>query len=549
MSGDVRGFGGPAVQALDDETEEGNPSAEELLKEAGDAFGEVFSVQAPRDVFAGLWSGTKCMLTGVGLAISCLIAQPLEGFRDSGLFGGLRGLTLGLCSGFFFSLTGFCTGLFQTFRGAVNTPRAICAVSQGLCWDSEVRSWNPPSVYSLAEEAARVLVEDEDSSSTERDDGRSNGHTHRSVADMHYYDQLQLHPGASQQEVRRAYFHMSKKWHPDKTSAQGAKERFQAISEAYQVLSDPDRRRAYDSKGRKGAGEGFVDAKIFFGVLFGSDALEQFIGKLRLSDVFGSEGLNGDEGDDREDTGLDFLRHFTSSDKSEAQQTRRQVQLSVDLAARLEEYVHGGDREMFCSASHAEVRQILQRDPSLACFVSEIGWVYKNRAEWHLAQRESRLGAFGLKAISVQLRRSGREIRQKANTAKLAVRSYLKLRRMVNDAEEEKRKDDDSDDEDQDLSEWMASALPTFMETFWSLTTHDITGTLDGVIERVLTDGGVGSEDRFHRAVGLRERGVAFLAEAEAIRAADSAAGDDERKRKRFEEAFIACVGSGGSDD
>ena len=54
---------------------------------------------------------------------------------------------------------------------------------------------------------------------------------------------------------------------------------------------------------------------------------------------------------------------------------------------------------------------------------------------------------------------------------------------------------------------------------------------------------------RFHRAVGLRERGVAFLAEAEAIRAADSAAGDDERKRKRFEEAFIACVGSGGSDD
>ena len=45
-----------------------------------------------------------------------------------------------------------------------------------------------------------------------------------------------------------------------------AKERFQGISDAYQVLSDKERRRAYDKQGRSGAGESFVDAQIFFNV-------------------------------------------------------------------------------------------------------------------------------------------------------------------------------------------------------------------------------------------------------------------------------------------
>lgn len=66
-----------------------------------------------------------------------------------------------------------------------------------------------------------------------------------------HYTILGVDEGASVQEIRRAYYHLAKRWHPDVNSASGAKERFQEISEAYRILSDPESRQAYD----RGAGD------------------------------------------------------------------------------------------------------------------------------------------------------------------------------------------------------------------------------------------------------------------------------------------------------
>ncbi|XP_066140004.1 dnaJ homolog subfamily C member 16 [Euwallacea fornicatus] len=63
------------------------------------------------------------------------------------------------------------------------------------------------------------------------------------------YTILGVHPRASQQEIRRAYIQLAKEWHPDKSKSPQAEERFVEIKQAYELLSDTERRSLYDKKG------------------------------------------------------------------------------------------------------------------------------------------------------------------------------------------------------------------------------------------------------------------------------------------------------------
>lgn len=64
-----------------------------------------------------------------------------------------------------------------------------------------------------------------------------------------YYRLLSVPENASEEEIKRAYRRLAKRYHPDMNAgAVGAEERFKEIAEAYAVLSDPDLRKAYDRK-------------------------------------------------------------------------------------------------------------------------------------------------------------------------------------------------------------------------------------------------------------------------------------------------------------
>jgi curved DNA-binding protein CbpA len=76
----------------------------------------------------------------------------------------------------------------------------------------------------------------------------------RARADRDYYATLGLGPEASEEEIRRTYRRLALEWHPDRNPGNArAEERFKEISEAYAVLMDPVKRRAYDRA--RGAGE------------------------------------------------------------------------------------------------------------------------------------------------------------------------------------------------------------------------------------------------------------------------------------------------------
>jgi molecular chaperone DnaJ len=98
------------------------------------------------------------------------------------------------------------------------------------------------------------------------------------VTKRDYYEILGVGRDADDPGLKNAYRELAKRYHPDRNSEHDAEEKFKEASEAYSVLSDPQKRAAYDRYGHQGlqgmgAGQGFdpnsVDLSDILGDLFG----------------------------------------------------------------------------------------------------------------------------------------------------------------------------------------------------------------------------------------------------------------------------------------
>jgi molecular chaperone DnaJ len=109
-----------------------------------------------------------------------------------------------------------------------------------------------------------------------------------------YYEVLNVSRSAAPDEIKKAYRKLAMQYHPDKNAGnKEAEERFKEISEAYEVLSDPDKRQRYDQFGHAGVKSSFgpggfdffrdfthgADFQDIFGDFFGGSIFEDVFGR------------------------------------------------------------------------------------------------------------------------------------------------------------------------------------------------------------------------------------------------------------------------------
>lgn len=160
-----------------------------------------------------------------------------------------------------------------------------------------------------------------------------------------YYETLGVSKTASADEIKSAFRKLARKYHPDMAKdKKAAEEKFKEINEAYEVLSDTEKRKKYDAYGANwqqggfqpppgweqqarggggygGAGEGFEGGEFHFGGTGFSDFFEQMFGSRRSG--MGGGGFDG----------------FQSA-------PQRGQDVEADIMVTLEEALHGSTRQI-----------------------------------------------------------------------------------------------------------------------------------------------------------------------------------------------------------
>lgn len=141
-----------------------------------------------------------------------------------------------------------------------------------------------------------------------------------------YYEVLGLSKGASDDDIKKAYRKLAKKYHPDVNKAADAEEKFKEINEAYEVLSDPSKKAAYDQFGHAGM-DGFQGG-------FGSGGFSG-MGMDDLSDIFSTfmGGMGGF-------SGFDFGRSSSSRRTAPMKGDNRYMSMDIDFL----DAVHGVEK-------------------------------------------------------------------------------------------------------------------------------------------------------------------------------------------------------------
>jgi len=139
------------------------------------------------------------------------------------------------------------------------------------------------------------------------------------VAKADFYEVLGVSRDVGDQELKSAYRKQALKFHPDRNpDDHAAEEKFKAASEAYQVLSDPDKRAAYDRYGHAGVGGG--------GGFNGSP----FAGGVDIGDIFGDL----------------FGEMFSTGGGQRGTRQRRGDDLRFDLTINFEDAFYGTEQEV-----------------------------------------------------------------------------------------------------------------------------------------------------------------------------------------------------------
>ncbi len=162
------------------------------------------------------------------------------------------------------------------------------------------------------------------------------------AAKQDYYKLLGVERSASAEELKKAYRKLAMKYHPDRNQGdKEAEENFKAVSEAYEVLSDPQKRRQYDQYGHEGLKSSFGPGGFDFGRDFTHNAdLQDILGNLfgggggLFDGLFGGGGGGGRRGGGRAggpQAGADLRFDIEIDFEEAAYGSEREIKLPISV--------------------------------------------------------------------------------------------------------------------------------------------------------------------------------------------------------------------------
>ncbi|CDO65288.1 DnaJ protein, putative [Plasmodium reichenowi] len=225
--------------------------------------------------------------------------------------------------------------------------------------------------------------------------------------DTTYYDILNVSPDADSSEIKRRYYKLALEYHPDKNPGdEEAKVKFQKVNEAYQILSDKEKRAQYDRIGMQCVEDmTLIDPSLLFMMLFSSEKLCDYIGIYDLTYMFNfiMKSMNEGHGNGLMFNMLGSMNKFF--DKFKKDQEDREFHLAVSLKYRLEGYVNGDDD--WEKQMENEIEDLLESNFS-GDILESVGWIYENVAKCYILKNTTFMG-WGARSAKMEYKKRERK--------------------------------------------------------------------------------------------------------------------------------------------
>ncbi|KAK9865762.1 hypothetical protein WJX84_008412 [Apatococcus fuscideae] len=503
-------------------------------------FQDVFSLRRPKDIKAGLASGGKSIVKGLGAGVVGLVAAPALGAHQEGFVGFAKGAAAGCAGVVLLPVTGLVIGSIQIGRGFINQPVAIREARKGKFWDLEKREWvdQPTLALVLDDEMfqpARQAWHAEYRSAGGAGPGPSAG----IGSGENYYELLGVPPDSSLEAIKRQYYILARRLHPDKNPGdEGAKDKFQKLGEAYQVLSNPELRARYDQHGEEGLDVNFMDGAEFFTMLFGCDRFEHLVGELMLATL----ARVGDK---------------ASPPQLEKVRAVREERLAALLKAYLRRWTEG-DHHGFQDMMRGEAASLAQASfgPTM---LETIGRMYTMQADillggfieggikaWqqrgHTMKTALRATGLAIKVFNAQQRIEKFERDYAKSTELIAARQTVNMEAQApghpdQPSEPAPSQPGPSVEHLAERQRMEEAAMPLMLDAMWAANVLDIEGTLRSVCKKVLHDRTVNKQMLKDRAQALRILGHIFSHASSVAQGSDNLQSEPDAKQ-RMEDAI-----------
>jgi curved DNA-binding protein len=164
------------------------------------------------------------------------------------------------------------------------------------------------------------------------------------AAKQDYYELLGVSKTATDEEMKKAYRKLAKKYHPDKNPGnKEAEEKFKLISEAYAVLSNPEKKKQYDQFGMGGFQERYSQEDIFSGFNMGDLFKDLGFGGNDIFSMFGGQRgrQTGRPGGRQRQQSYDFGDYITRE-----QHTTKDLDLNYELEIPFMDAIKGTEKRI-----------------------------------------------------------------------------------------------------------------------------------------------------------------------------------------------------------